>query len=87
MNVPQVLESTRLGMLVPVNAEDSLLPLEQTTVTAQVVGPLNTVAVTQRFTNPLKEPLELEYLFPLPHTAAIVDFELHIGSRILKGDL
>jgi Ca-activated chloride channel family protein len=87
MNVPQVLESTRLGMLVPVNEEDSPLPLEHTTVTAQVVGPLNTVAVTQRFTNPFSEPVELEYLFPLPHTAAIVDFELRIGSRTIQGDL
>ena len=87
MNIPQVLESTRLGVLVPVNAEDSPLPLEHTAVTAQVIGPMNTVAVTQRFTNPFGEPVELEYLFPLPPSAAIVDFELHIGSRIIKGDL
>jgi hypothetical protein len=87
MNLPPVLESTRLGMLVPVNAEDSPLPLEHTTVTAHAVGPLNTVAVTQRFKNPFSGPVELEYLFPLPHTAAIVDFELRIGSRTIQGDL
>ena len=87
MNVPQILESTRLGMLVSVKAEDSPLPLEHTTITAHVVGPLNTVAVTQRFSNPFAEPVELEYLFPLPHTAAIVDFELRIGSRTIQGDL
>jgi Ca-activated chloride channel family protein len=87
MNVLQVLETTRLGMLVPVKAEDSPLPLEHTTVTAHVVGPLNTVAVTQRFTNPFDEAVELEYLFPLPHTAAVVDFELRIGGRTIRGDL
>ena len=87
MNVPQVLESSRIGLMVLAGKEDSPLPLEQTTVNAQILGPLNVVAVTQRFSNPLSEAAELEYLFPLPHTAAIVDFELRIGNRVIKSDL
>ena len=87
MNVPQVLDSSRIGLMVPVNEEDSPLPLEQTTVVALVTGPLDVVAVTQRFSNPLLAAVELEYLFPLPASAAIVDFELRIGSRTIQGDV
>ena len=66
---------------------DSALPLEHTAVHAQVIGPLATVVVTQRFGNPLKEAAEMDYLFPLPAEAVVTGFEIQIGARRVQGDL
>ncbi len=65
----------------------SSLPLEHTIVKAEITGPLADVSVTQHFTNPLREPAELTYLFPLPHTAALSSFEIRLGSRVIHGEL
>lgn len=80
-------DTIRLGRLVEVTGGASPLPLEKTTVTGQILGPLAVVSVTQRFANPLDEPAELEYLFPLPHEAAITGFELRIGTRRVQSAL
>jgi Ca-activated chloride channel family protein len=74
-------------MIVVNQPTEAALPLEHTDVVAQVCGPLVSVAVTQRFGNPFADPVELAYLFPLPPEAAIVDFELRIGQRVVRGDL
>lgn len=66
---------------------DSPLPLEHTRISAQITGPIASVTVIQRFSNPLKEPAELEYLFPLPEDAAVTAFELTLGERRITGDL
>src|SRR5579859_8199662 len=83
-------ETLRLGTLIvaaqPV-VTASTLPLEHTDVVAQISGPLVSVAVTQRFGNPYHVPVELTYLFPLPHGAAIVDFELRIGQRRVTAEV
>ena len=76
-----------LGWIEQVADPSSPLPLEHTRVSVRVTGPLAVVSVTQYFTNPLEEPAELGYLFPLPDKAAVVDFELHIGDRTIRGDL
>ncbi len=65
----------------------SPLPLEHTAVSGQIIGPVARVRVTQRFGNPLKTPVELEYLFPLPHEAAVVDFKLTVGTRIVRAEI
>jgi Ca-activated chloride channel homolog len=69
------------------DALESALPLEHTNVKVEITGPLAVVEVEQRFGNPLKEPAELDYLFPLPQEAAITGFELRIGDRTITGDL
>lgn len=66
---------------------NSSLPLEHTAVTAQVSGPLVVVTVTQRFGNPLREPADLDYLFPLPDEAAVMGFDLRTGARRVRGEL
>lgn len=77
----------RLGCLVVNGDLQSPLPLEQTTVAVQIQGPVASVVVSQRFSNPLTEPAELEYLFPLPHEAALTDFLIKIGPRSVRADL
>ena len=74
-------------ILVPSEDVESALPLERTRVTVQITGPAAAVVVTQRFTNPLKEPAELDYLFPLPEEAAIYAFEVNVGAWRITGDL
>src|SRR5690242_10468469 len=66
---------------------NSALPLEHTLVNMQVTGPVVSVIVSQWFGNPLKEPAELDYLYPLPEDAAITGFDLRIGDRLIHGDL
>lgn len=66
---------------------DTALPLEHTQVTVQITGPAALVVVTQRFSNPLRDPAELDYLFPLPEDAAITSFLLQVGQRNIVGDL
>lgn len=80
-------EKIKLGLIVVADELSSSLPLEHTDVVAQVIGPLASVSVTQRFGNPLNEPAEIDYLFPLPHEASVIDFQLRVGERIIQGDL
>jgi Ca-activated chloride channel family protein len=85
---PAPTDELRLGALIVAGAPAvSSLPLEHTDVVAQVCGPLASVSVTQRFGNPFAEPVELAYLFPLPHEAAVVDYELRIGQRVIRAEM
>ena len=78
----------KIGTLVVTGApETSPLPLESMEVFAQVTGPLASVTVTQLFGNPFHEPVELSYLFPLPHEAAVFDFELRAGDRVITASV
>lgn len=82
-DVPSITEGTIL-----VNgAEASPLPLEHTEVVAHVTGPVASVQVTQTFGNPFDEPIEVTYLFPLPHEAAVTAFEMHVGGRVIRGQV
>lgn len=61
------------------------LPLEHTAVDIEVLGPVATGTVRQRFGNPYDAPIEAHYVFPLPHDAAVHDFVLTIGERTIRG--
>ena len=76
-----------LAQLRPVDAIESPLPLEHTDVRVRAAGLAATVTVSQRFRNPLTEKTDLEYLFPLPHEAAITAFELRFGKRIIHASI
>lgn len=60
-------------------------PLKHTKVDAQVSGPVARVEVTQTFRNPYAETIEATYVFPLPHDAAVCDFRMKIGDRVIMG--
>lgn len=88
VNPTAMIEELRMGCIVVTNAPiASSLPLEHTDVVAHVCGPLASVSVAQRFGNSFSEPVELAYLFPLPHGAAIVDYELRIGQRVISAEI
>lgn len=77
----------KMGVLVVPGEVASPLPLKRTTVTGQITGAVASITVTQHFGNPSPAPIDLEYLFPLPHEAAVVDYQITIGERIIKAEI
>ena len=63
----------------------AVVPLRHTDVHIRVRGFVAEVTVTQRFENVLERPIEAEYVFPLPHDAAVNATEMHIGDRVVRG--
>lgn len=84
---PTLQEPVKFGIMVFPNKIASALPLVRTQVNAHITGVISTVNVTQSFINPYESPIELEYLFPLPENAALVDFTIQIGPRVIRADL
>ncbi|MCP3906228.1 MAG: VWA domain-containing protein [Planctomycetes bacterium] len=64
---------------------DVPLPLEHTSVDAEVTGYIASVTVSQRFHNPYDGKIEAVYVFPLPHNAAVNEFVMTIGERRIRG--
>lgn len=73
-----------IGGLYGANSKQAF-PLQHTEVMARVAGNVSRVEVTQTFANPLKQPLEAVYVFPLPDKAAVDDMEIKVGDRIIRG--
>ncbi len=60
-------------------------PLERTDVHVEIAGWTAATHLTQTFTNPHEEVVEAVYVFPLPTSAAVHDFEMEIGGRRIVG--
>ncbi len=45
------------------------------------------VALTQTFGNRFDQPLEATYIFPLPDRAAVTEFRMEVGERVVEGVL
>lgn len=63
------------------------LPLIGMNVSAEVSGFVARVTVTQTFDNPHERPIEALYMFPLPDDAAVDQMEMHIGDRVVRGEI
>mgnify|MGYP000168035138 CR=1 FL=1 len=87
MSELEIKQAQKIGLMILAEDVNSPLPLEHTCYTGMINGRIATFKVQQRFGNPLQEPAELEYLFPLPHEAMISGFEIHIGDRLIKGEI
>ena len=61
------------------------LPLKAMDIQGRIDGLLSQVSVRQTFVNPLDEPLEATYIFPLPDRAAVRGFRMVIGGRTIEG--
>lgn len=64
-----------------------LCPLKHTDVKADIAGYVARVTLTQEFINPLQEPSEAIYTFPLPADAAVDAMTMKIGDRIIRGQM
>ena len=84
-------EMTKTPMMVVATKKEneiaSALPLEHTIVDAKVVGFAAHVTIRQQYRNPFTAPMDLEYLFPLHHEAAVIGFVFRIGERVVKSSL
>ena len=63
------------------------LPLQHTHVSAEISGFVARVEVTQTWKNPLKEPVEAVYVFPLPENSAVDDMKIRVGSRLIVAEI
>ncbi len=75
------------GTLRAVSASGERLPMVHTEMEAVVEGPVARVTVTQEFSNPHAQPIDAEYLFPLPGDAAVDAMELRVGTRRIEGGI
>lgn len=58
-----------------------------TNVDIEVSGPIARVLVKQRFYNPSQLWAEGEYIYPLPENAAVDHLRMHIGDRVIEGQI
>jgi Ca-activated chloride channel homolog len=63
------------------------LPLQAIDVDATLNGLVARVALTQTFGNQFEQPLEASYIFPLPDRAAVTEFRMEVGDRVVEGVL
>jgi Ca-activated chloride channel family protein len=63
------------------------LPLQAIDVDAALTGLVARVALTQTFGNRFDQPLEASYIFPLPDRAAVTEFRMEVGERLVEGVL
>ncbi|MDK1022282.1 MAG: VIT and VWA domain-containing protein [Candidatus Hydrogenedentes bacterium] len=73
------------GSLQVVGLEGAFCPLEHTDVEVDISGFIARVTLTQRFTNPYKEPIEAVYTFPMSSRGAVDAMTMTIGDRVIKG--
>ena len=72
---------------VTVDGEKRGLPLQHTHVSAEISGHVARVQVVQRYRNPLEEPIEAVYVFPLPENSAVDDMKIRIGERLIEAEI
>jgi Ca-activated chloride channel homolog len=70
-----------------VATERGNLPLEAVDVNATLTGLVARVVLTQTFGNRYDQPLEASYIFPLPDRAAVSEFRMELGERVVEGVL
>jgi len=71
------------------SSEDAYLysPSLKTKVRINVAGPVARTQLTQTFKNDSNEWLNALYVFPLPENAAVDHLQMHIGERIIEGQI
>ncbi|MGE4569735.1 MAG: VIT domain-containing protein, partial [Gammaproteobacteria bacterium] len=58
-----------------------------TKVQMNITGTINRVRVEQTFINPSNEWVEGVYVFPLPEDSAVDHLTMHIGDRVIEGQI
>lgn len=83
------LANAEMGQLevTPSNGITHSALLLDTAVRGNVNGLVATVTVEQSFSNDSADWVHGRYLFPLPEMAAVSDMEIHIGERVIRGEV
>lgn len=64
---------------------ETIFPLQELDMRARLTGPCAAVTVSQTFANPCQETIGAHYLFPLPAGAAVTEFRMVVGTRVVEG--
>jgi Ca-activated chloride channel family protein len=70
-----------------VSTDGRALPLLWVEIAADARGGIARVVLEQRYRNPYPDPLNVTYLFPLPHDAAVSGFAFRLGERRVTGEV
>ncbi|MSR41735.1 MAG: VWA domain-containing protein [Phycisphaerales bacterium] len=65
--------------------EPLAFPLQRVVVSTRIVGDCAHTTLEEHYTNPHKQPMDVTHTIPLPHTAAVVAFEITAGTHTAKG--
>jgi len=85
---PTELEKRMPGGCIQVPGEEGrTLPLLHTDVQAKINGVLAQTVIKQQFRNDTSNTLDLTYIFPMPHRAAVGAYQFTIGDRIITGTI
>ena len=68
-------------------ADGKALPLERVSIRGTVRDFAAEITVEQHYRNPRSKNIEAVYTFPLPVGAVLLDLELQLGERCLKGQV
>ena len=69
------------------STERGTLPLVAMDVRHRLCGLAAEIRLVQTFVNSTAEPVEATYIFSLPDWAAVTEFELRVGDRVIAGVL
>src|SRR5688572_25715887 len=61
------------------------LPLAAVEISARVADRVASVTLKQTFRNTFSEHLEAVYIFPISGGCVVSDFEMRVGTRVIKG--
>jgi len=84
---PEVAPPGQLTQITKEGRPAALVPLERTSVKADIAGMTARVTVVQTFTNPSKTPIEAVYTFPLAADSAVDRMRMQVGERIIEGEI
>ncbi|MFT5133581.1 MAG: Ca-activated chloride channel family protein, partial [Gammaproteobacteria bacterium] len=80
-------EMTSGGLLFKADNEYQRAPILHTDVSITITGMIARAKVKQSFRNPTNEWKEGVYVFPLPESATVDQMRMHIGERIIEGQI
>ena len=67
--------------------DEVIAPQLHSKVDIHITGPIARVRVVQTFSNPSDAWAEAVYTFPLPPDSAVDQLQIHIGERIIEGEI
>ena len=70
-----------------VSVDGRTYPLRSAEVRARAEGGFARTILTQEFTNPYEQPLEVLYTMPLPADGAVLGYTVRMGQRIIRGEI
>jgi Ca-activated chloride channel family protein len=70
-----------------VSVDGRAYPLESARIDARAEGGVAVTALTQKYRNPYREPLEVAYTLPLPADGAVIGYTIRLGDKVIRGEV